>query len=57
MGSLRGEHPVDIGVFNVARLEDGSGGAAATFCGVLTNSDEPVEGKNRYHLCNPMGAL
>ncbi|KAL8653687.1 MAG: hypothetical protein Q9210_001956 [Variospora velana] len=50
MASLRGTHPVDIGVFNVERKPDGSDTAIATFCGVMTNSDRVA--KNKYQLCN-----
>ncbi|KAL8835489.1 MAG: hypothetical protein Q9170_003291 [Blastenia crenularia] len=25
----------------------------AAFCAIMTNADEPVEGKAKYHVCNP----
>ena len=52
MGSLRGPHPMDIGVFNVVRSGNDDGRATATFCGVMTNSHTAVGQKNRYQLCN-----
>ena len=53
MGSLRGPHPMDIGVFNVVRSGIDDGKASATFCGVMTNSHTASGEKNKYQLCNP----
>ncbi|KAL8899560.1 MAG: hypothetical protein Q9207_006132 [Kuettlingeria erythrocarpa] len=49
LGNSRSPFPVDIGVFNV----EGEGFAiTAAFCGVMTNSGQTAEGKNRYQICN-----
>ncbi|KAL8920383.1 MAG: hypothetical protein Q9208_006264 [Pyrenodesmia sp. 3 TL-2023] len=48
LGNRRIPFPVDIGVFNV----EGEGlEVTAAFCGVMTNSHQTAEGKNRYQIC------